>query len=178
MIKKYFLIAISFLFIVLLSIWQISGISSNSGWFSKINLILIVLSFILMFWDSKKAWWWALGFGLVFSFLSFVPFGAHLLTYLIIVLVGDKLLKKVFTNRSLYSFIALISFMVIGYNLLFYFLISLENIFILAQGVFIFKPLFWYSVFQELVLSIILASLLFYIFSSHSRRKVSFLSQK
>jgi cell shape-determining protein MreD len=87
---------------------QMSLVASMPGWLSMLGLALSSLVFVLVLNGRGIALVWALSAGLVMDTFSFQPFGTYLLGLYLVVLLADFLLNHVFTDRSLYSFWALI----------------------------------------------------------------------
>ena len=114
--------------IIVLAVTQIAFISGFSGWLNNLNLLLVVLLFILGFASLDLALGWALGLGLVLELFSFLPFGAYLVSLALTVIAANFLLDYFFTNRSLYSFLALTGLATAIYELIIY-----AAVFILAE---------------------------------------------
>jgi hypothetical protein len=177
MLKKIFIVITALLAIIFIALCQIVIFDSGNGLLSKINCPLLCLSFILMFGSFKKAWWWAFGFGLILELFSFQPFGAVFLSFLVVIILGNWLLQHFLTNRSLYSFLVLIFFLFIVYNLFFNIILSIISSHQI-EGFFAFFGSFWLNLFFQLLINGFLAVFLFLVFSSRQRRRSSFLSTK
>ena len=122
MYSKYSKIVINVILALALFIVQIAFISGLPGWFSNLNLILVVLIFILVLNSFRIAWWWSAGLGLLLDIYSFFPFGLFLISLTTAVFITNFLLNNFFTNRSLYSFLALTFFATLSYKLILFFL--------------------------------------------------------
>lgn len=95
--------------ILLLCFWfQRSFLEVLPGWFSDTNFILVILAYVLLVTDMKKALWWAIGFGIISDVFYFLPFGHYLAIFIIILCLMDFLLSNLLTDRSLYSIVALV----------------------------------------------------------------------
>jgi hypothetical protein len=118
----------NFILIVSLGILQISLISGLPGMTANLNLVLVILIFILGFSGFDFAILWAVSIGFLFEIFSFLPFGAYLLALSLTIVVANFLLNHFFTNRSLYSFLALTGLATIIYGLIinFFVLIFVE----------------------------------------------------
>ncbi len=114
----YLRIIFYILAIVGLVIFQIAFLGNLPGVFSAINPVLIVLVFISGLGSFESALWWAAGAGLLLDIYSFNVFGLYLLGLLIVALFINFLQTSFFTNRSLYSFLAVTFFAVLGYDLI------------------------------------------------------------
>ena len=140
---------------------QIAFISGLPGWFNNLNLLLVVLLFILGFVSLDLALYWALGAGLVLELFSFLPFGAYLVSLVLTVVVANFLLNYFFTNRSLYSFLALAALATAIYELIIY-----VTVFILAEispGEFSLDSNFLAASFKQIGLNLLGALLIFYL---------------
>lgn len=129
-------IVLNIVLAIILAIVQIAFISGLPSWFSNLNLILIVLVFILGLIGFQSAWWWSLGLGILMDIYHFLPFGIFLISLSSAILLTNFLLTNFFTNRSLYSFLALTTLAGIFYNIILYFLSFISNFFNIS-GVFI-----------------------------------------
>jgi len=104
--------------IIGLAIIQISFLSGLPSIFSSLNLALVVLIFILGFAGFDLAIYWALGLGFILVIFSFLPFGSYLVSLSLTIIVANFLLNYFFTNRSLYTFLALTGLATIIYELI------------------------------------------------------------
>jgi hypothetical protein len=93
--------------IISLGVVQIALISGLPGMARNLNLVLVTLIFILGFSNFNFAAYWTLGIGLLLEIFSFLPFGTYLLSLSLTIIIANFLLNYSFTNRSLYSFLAL-----------------------------------------------------------------------
>lgn len=88
--------------------FQLSVLNGFWGWLGFLNLGLVILIFVL---ELNGFYWglgWALGLGVLYDIFYFQTFGIFILSFLLAALVSQFLLSKFFTNRSLYSYLALI----------------------------------------------------------------------
>lgn len=149
------------LFIVGLGILQISLISGLNNPADKLNLILVVLIFILGFAGLDYAAWWSVGLGFMLEIFSFLPFGVYLAGLSLTIIVANWLLNYFFTNRSLYSFLALVALATLSYRLI---IDSLAWIFtesgdyasVAGSG-------FWLSLSEQIGLNLLSAFFIFYV---------------
>jgi len=166
------------LFIIGLGALQIAFISGLPGWFSSLNLVLVVLVFILGFASFNFAFWWSVGIGLMLEIFSFLPFGAHLITLSLTIIIANFLLNYFFTNRSLYSFLALVALATIAYELI---INSVSLIFTQADQYFFFTGAsFWISVAERICLNLLFTFLIYYLvhFLSRNLRPVFLIKSK
>lgn len=149
------------LFIISLGILQISFINGLAGLAGKLNLVLVVLIFILGFASFNYAVWWSVGIGFMLEVFSFLPFGAYLVSLSLTIIIANWLLNYFFTNRSLYSFLALVALATVIYELI---INSLAWIFIEMNK---YAPIagsnFWIAILQQIGLNLLLAFFIFYI---------------
>lgn len=148
-------------FIFGLAALQIAFISALPGWFSYLNLALVVLIFILGFGSFNFALWWSVGAGLALEIFSFLPFGAYLISLSLTIIIANFLLNYFFTNRSLYSFLALTALSTMAYEMIINF-ISL--IFIQADRYFFLANInFWSSALRRVSLNLLFTILIYYL---------------
>ena len=152
-------ITTNLILIIGLAALQAGFISGLPGTASGLNLALVILIFILGFNSFNSALWWALGLGWLLEIFSFLPFGILLISLALTMVISDLLLNYFFTNRSLYSFLAMTALATLVYatavNLL-AFVLTGENLSSLAEGNF------WYAIFSQLGLNLLAAFLIFY----------------
>ena len=103
-------IIINLLLAFLVVLLQLGFISGLPLYFASLNLILISLVFILEISDLKTALLWVLAAGFLIDIYYFKSPGTYFLSLLAAIFLMDFLLEHFFTNRSLYSFLALIFF--------------------------------------------------------------------
>lgn len=154
-------IIINSLLIIALAAWQISFISGLAGPAGNLNLILVILIFILGFLGFNLAAWWAVGLALALEIFSFLPFGSQLVGLSLTLLIANVLLNHFFTNRSLYSFLALVLISTIIYKLI----ISLFFLFFaeISGGNGPSLNYFWQSLYEQLALNLVFTLLIFYL---------------
>jgi len=147
--------------IIGLGVVQISLVSGLPGMASNLNLALVVLIFILGFSGFNLTAFWTVGLAFLLEIFSFLPFGAYLISLSLTVIIASWLLNYFFTNRSLYSFLALIALSTVIYDLLmnFFILIFIEinfTAYILDSG-------FWFSILEQIGLNLFLTFIIYYI---------------
>jgi len=118
----YWRILTNIIFIIFLSIIQISFVSALPGWLNNINLIIIFLVFVLSLKGFVYGIWWAIGTGMVLEVYSFLPVGVYLFSLVFAILIANFLLVNFFTNRSLYSYLALSFSAIFSYEFILYIL--------------------------------------------------------
>lgn len=154
-------IIVNLIFIIGLVALQLSFISGLPGPFSNLNLVLVVLVFILGFASFNSAVWWSVGAGFMLEFFSFLPFGAHLFSLGLTIIIANFLLNYFFTNRSLYSFLILIVLATLAYELIIN-LISL--IFTEANQHFFGSSInFWALTLEQILLNLLLTVIIYYL---------------
>lgn len=157
----YSKIIIHILLIAILSAAQISFISRMPAGLNHLNLILIVLVFILGLISFESSMIWAVGTGALLDIFSFFPFGVHLFCLFAAMVIINILLVNFFTDRSLYSFLALAGIATIIYEiflrLINYLMQIFSSSFIAPGGVIFLKALIY-----QLAYNIICAFIIFY----------------
>jgi len=149
------------LFIITLAAAQISFISGLPEPFGNLNLILVILIFILGFASFNSAVWWSFGVGLMLEVFLFLPFGVYLITLVLTIVIANFLLDYFFTNRSLYSFLALVALATLVYELI---INSLALIYPGAdQSVFSAGAGFWILILEQIGLNLIFTFFIYYL---------------
>jgi cell shape-determining protein MreD len=113
----YTKILINLFFIVLVSIIQLAFINNLPGYFGSLNLIIVVLVFILALGGTRMALVWSTATGVFLDLYSFMPFGFYFIALTGAVIITGFLLNNFFTNRSVYSFVALTVFAVVFFQM-------------------------------------------------------------
>ncbi len=160
---KYFSQLItSTLSFLLLAVLQFFFINSLPGFWQHFNLGVIVLSFILFLFGLRPALYFILIFGFFLDIFSFQFFSFNILVLLATLMVAYFFLNSLFTNKSIYSFWAIIFINTIVYNIL------VAVIIYLASGLqvqfLMFRVSFWESVLWQFLWGLISSALLFNFF--------------
>lgn len=147
--------------IISLAAAQISFISGLPGLANNLNLVLVILIFILGFSNFAFAAWWTVGIGFLLEVFSFLPFGAYLFSLSLTLMIANFLLNYFFTNRSLYSFLALTGLATVIYELIinFYALIFIE----INSAAGPAASNFWFFRLEQIGLNLSLALIIYYI---------------
>lgn len=154
-------IIINFLLIISLGILQIAFISGLPGWLNDINLYLAALIFILGFASFNFAAWWAIGAGLMLELFSFLPYGIFLVGLFLTIIITNFLLNYFFTNRSLYSFLALVSLSTLIYEIIVNLMLL---IFSETYGGSLFASLnSWIIILEKIAVNLILTLVVYYL---------------
>jgi hypothetical protein len=149
------------LFIIGLGTLQLAFISGLPGWLSSLNLVLVVLIFILGFADFNFAIWWSLGAGPMLELYSFLPYGAYLVSLCLTIIIANFLLNYFFTNRSLYSFLALAALATFAYELI----INFISLIIIPVSIYFFWASlnFWVYLLEQLCLNLLFTLIIYYL---------------
>ena len=147
--------------IIVLGIIQISLISGLPAMAGNLNLTLVILIFILGFSGFDFAAIWAVGLGFLLEVFSFLPFGSYLFGLSLTIIISNFLLNHFFTNRSLYSFLALTGIATIIYGLVinFFVLFFVET----NLSALITDGNFWISILEQIGLNLLSAFIIYYI---------------
>lgn len=166
MYKKIFFHSVS---VIILAAIQMSFIGSLPAHADNLNLMLVALVFILAMVGFDTALWWGLGAGLIMDIFSFSPFGIHMISFIVTIVVANFLLVNFFTNRSLYSFVALIFFSTFSFELS----LNLSSYAIRKMSGFEFieyGKIFWFNEAAQLGMNIAAASVIFYLLNYLTNR--------
>jgi cell shape-determining protein MreD len=157
-----------FLIALAIFIFQFSFINSLPGVFTKINLILFFIIWFFIFYNFKTSLVFSIFIGLILDIFSFYPFGVFTFILLLTVMLADFVWENLFTNRSIYSFLAISFILVIFYNISLYSLLFFfeSNLF----GVLWFGGIFWLNLFLELAWIVLGVTLSFYLISQKRGR--------
>ena len=128
---------------------------------ASLNLALLAIIFILVFTNLRIAFYWAIGLGFLLDLFTFYPFGSHLFSFSLTLLMSYLLLEKFFTNRSLYSFLALVLAASVFYQIFLLASASLINLFTAGTGV---DPVSNFRLFagRELIFNLAAAVAIYY----------------
>ena len=163
-------VILSIILIILIFLFQISFINGLPFYLFNFNFVVVLLILILGIINFKTSLYWTLGFGILFEVYSFLPTGAYLLSLIITIFLTNFLLNNFFTNRSLYSFLALTTLATIIYEFL---IVSIGNIFsYIFYKDFIIKITnnFWENEISKLIINIIGVFFLYYVSSLISKK--------
>ncbi len=169
---------ISFFVIIvsLAALAQFSLVPAWPGFLAYINLGLIILIFSLFFFDFRGALLAGLVFGFWLDFLSFRFFGFYLLSLFLTLLISAWLLRDRLTNRSLYSFSALLLIATWLYNFL---AAILFEIFEANQAsFFLFRGDFWKSGLYQSAWGLLAAVFFFHLAAALTKRFKPFFLDK
>ena len=155
--------------VFLLATLQVSFVSALPAWFSNINLIIILLVFILSIKGFSYAFWWLIGAGVILEIYSFLPFGVYLFSLMFTVLLVNFLLVNFFTNRSLYSYLALSISAIFVYEFILYLLNYFLYYFSDNDFVLNINKSFFLEKFSVLVVNGFTVIVLFYIYNFISK---------
>ena len=166
----YYKLAINILLIGFLIIFQLSFIRTLPGWFMHLDIIIVFLVYIVSLAQLRTIWWWVIGTGVLLDFLAFTPFGFHLLGISVMAVVVYYLKNSYFTNRSLYSFLALTAAATLSYGL-FCGLLNIISALALSAPLDVFtSQFFWLAQGRVIIMNLIFSILIFYIITFFTKR--------
>jgi len=158
-------IILNILLIIGLFTVHFSFVSGLPSLLRNLNLILVILILILGMGNFKLAFFWAIGLGIFLDAYSFFSFNVFLISLVSTIILVNLLQANFFTDRSLYSFLALTFFSSVFYEICLYIFSFLDSFFSRQE----FK-IFWNSGFLKNELSKIFINLIaifiFYYFIS------------
>lgn len=176
MFKKIWRVTLLVLFLSLIAIVQFSFIAVLPSFWRQLNLVLIVMIFILFFFDSPTALAAALISGFWLDIFAFDFFGFYLLALSLTLILAHWLATTWLTNRSFYSFLLLMLASAVAYNLitgfLRYFFTVETGTFFLASGAF------WLALLYQAGGNFLSALLLFNIVGMATQRLQPFFLEK
>jgi cell shape-determining protein MreD len=175
----YIRIGLNAILIFIFAILQFGLISALPGIFGQIDLFISALIFVLALFGYRTAFWWAFFLGIICDSMSFLPFGVYLAAFIVLLAGINFLLKNFFTNRSLYSFLALAVFSVFIFKLIVYSSSEMFYFWGLSGAKLDFSKAFWLNEFYYLMVNLIFIAFVFYAINFVSRRlKPAFLIRK
>lgn len=146
--------------------------------FNNFDFLIIILVFVLFIFNKRLALLLALGLGLIMDFYYFPSIGINLAAFFITLLLTDFLLVNFFTDKSLYSLLALVSSAYLTFYSVFYFFNYLVSLFTKSGLPVIFNRYFFVSRVYGWLLSLLTVSIVFYIFNYISKRYQPFFLTK
>ncbi len=120
---------IQIILIVLLTGIQLSFIGALPGILRNLNLSLVILVFISALGKTKTTLWSAIGMGLLFDLYGLTFFGVNLLGLFLSAFGAKFFWDNYFTDRSLYSFLAITFFTNIIFRVIVYLFFFIAYIF-------------------------------------------------
>ncbi|MBD3248261.1 hypothetical protein GF382_03140 [Candidatus Falkowbacteria bacterium] len=166
----WFKILINSITIAALSLVQISFISSLPFPANKLNLVLAALIFSLSLSGKIKNIWFYVLAGLIFDMFFVPPVKIFILAWPLTFLFCRLLLRNVFTNRSLFSFLAICLFTDIFYIFFIKTSFYIYGFFSSGSRLFILSLDFWNDMLFRITVDFLLVLVLFYIFNFISKR--------
>jgi len=166
----YSKIIVNIILILSLVIVQLSFISGLPMGLDNLNLILVVLVFILGLINLDLAIWWVIGAGVLLDIFSFLPFGVYLICLSLMIIIINFLLVNFFTDRSLYSFLALTGLATLIYEFSFgafsYLTLRISG----NEMNFVLNKSFWLAKLSQLSLNLAVAFVIFYLVNFVSKK--------
>lgn len=166
----YSKIIINIILTLFLTTIQLSFISGLPTGLNNLNLILVILVFILSLVNLDLAVWWVIGAGLLLDMFSSAPFGLYLICLSLTIIIINFLLTNFFTNRSLYSFFALVGIATVAYEILLTVAGCLVQFIGAAEVDLILNKNFWLAKLWQLCLNLLVTFVIFYFISFVSKR--------
>jgi len=163
-------IIVNIILIFVVVIMQLSFLNGLPAKLNNLNLILIILVFILVLFGLDIAAWWTVGIGLLLDIFSFMPFGIYLVSLSLTIIITNFLLINFFTNRSLYSFLALVSIATLIYAVLLTCLSYFVNLLGIKETALVINKNFWLIKFYQLILNLIITTTIFYLINFISKK--------
>lgn len=160
MIKK---IVIQVILIVLVLALQLSLINNLPPPFNNFNLCLSLIIFISIIFSYRLAIIWVLSLGFALDGLLVAPFGLHLVSLFLTVVLVRILFVNLFTNKSIYTILTQGLIGTVAYGIL---------LSVFSWGLFYFKvsdlPLMisWSRIYQlgwEIIFNLIFLAILFFV---------------
>ena len=175
----YLKILSQIIFFSLIALIQIGFVGALPVWFSEFNLVLLVLVFFLGFNRLETVLFWGIGMGIIYDLYAFAPFGVYTISLVITIFGAYFLLANFLTNRSLYSFLVLTSFIIFSFEFFSFVIISISSLIFNREFLFVFNKSFFLYKMYGLFLNLFLMSIFLYLFNFFSSKfKPVFLKKK
>lgn len=174
------IVAIFFLIIFAISLvlWQFSFISSLPYPWYNINLLSVALVLIFLISTKEQAWFMAIFLGYFSDLLSFQVFGAVMVSLFITAVIVYLILENWLTNRSLYSFWLITIIAIFSQTLIYSTFIYVFDWSGQINSFFLFKALFWESLFVSMMAGLFIVTLFFHFLVIISRKLQPFFLSK
>lgn len=152
------------LILLLLFFFILFGFVSHISIYTNIWLIVIV--YLVLFFDEYTALLWTFSLGLLLDLFSITPFGFYLIILSLIYLILSHLSKKVLTHKSLSTFMTLSLIAII----VFYFTMWILNIIFNVFDLNIFYNLSFIKILIQTLINLLVSILLFFIVNFFTKR--------
>lgn len=110
-------VILKILLVLFVIIFQISFISNFDLLRTKINFILILLTFFTLLFNFQQTLFWGVFSGYFLDYYSSLPFGLISLSLLVSIVIIYFLFENYFTNRSLVTLVLLIASATLAFHL-------------------------------------------------------------
>ena len=158
--SKYLKILACFILALIIFLFQYSFLNSLPGFLGRLNLILFLSIWFFIFRNFRISFYFSISAGIIMDIFSFYPFGLYSFSFLTTIFLANFIWQNFFTNRSIYSFLALSFSMTLFFNLFSYLIIlPFENN---LSGIFWFNGIFWLNLLKEIIWMLIGIIISFY----------------
>ncbi|MFH1610521.1 MAG: rod shape-determining protein MreD [Patescibacteria group bacterium] len=130
------------------------------------NLWIIIIVYLILFFDDYTALLWTFGLGFLLDLFSITPFGFYILVLSLIYLILSHLSKRVLTHKSLSTFITLSLIAII----VFYFTMWNLNIVFGVFGLETFYSFSFFNILIQTLINLLVSVLLFFIANFFTKR--------
>jgi hypothetical protein len=159
------------IFLVVITI-QLGFISSLKVPFYNIPVLLIFVSFFVIFQKDNKFLYWVVFIGFLLDVCSFDVFGFFMVSFVISSVILKFIQINFLTTKSFYSILSLNSLFILFFNIIFRFLSMFVSFFAVETNWFLFSFPFWRDIFFQLIFNFLITSILFY-FTKLTTKKFS-----
>jgi len=165
----YWRLLFNLFLIFILGIVQVAFVSALPFWLKNINLLIIFLVFILSLRGFMFGFWWTAGMAFILEIFSFLPFGVYFFSLISAFFLANFLLTNYFTNRSLYSYLALTLASLFTYQVLLYSLNYGLHYFLQEDFILNLDKSFLADKLEMFLVNILVVVLFFYIYNFISK---------
>lgn len=167
---KRFKIFFIILFVIALSLFQISFVSNLPFPLRELDLVIVFLVFLRALSDKEGYIWIFFLAGFIFDIFYLGPLDIFILVLPLTYVFCGFLFNNLFTNRSLFSFLAN------GLLTTFFFIFLSSSVFyvfrafVFGANIFLFSGGFWLSLAGKIFFNLLSISIFFFIFNFLSKR--------
>jgi hypothetical protein len=159
--------AVKLLWLCVATILQLAWINLWPNTWPQPDLILVTLIFWLFAVGWSETKWWVVGTAAILGIISFYPLFFYVILWLLLFYCLYYLLFKIFTNKSIYSLIALMVLGTVGQYL---------GLMLLSHDWS--APLWWLIFSKKIIANALVTGIIYYLLRWRDKRLVPFFMVK
>jgi len=158
---------VKLLWLLVVTILQLAWINQWPDAWPQPDLILVTLIFWLFAVGWSETKWWVAGTAAILGVTSFYPLALYVILWLLLFYCLYYLLVKIFTNKSIYSLIALMVLGTVGQYL---------GLMLLSHDWS--APLWWLIFSKKIIANALVTGIIYYLLRWRDKRLVPFFMVK